>query len=169
MTRITLSLAAALALSTSAFAQEATRAIENVAGDVYRFQNNFHYALVVPTLVILAERDGTVDNDAVVAVFEANRRAGALWALAVEPRVPHHSLTPAHRALTVGWLRAAAELRLANSADQPLRAVADPSGWLGHPGVGIANWGDYPRDRTLASWFPSQATAEAWWAFAGQD
>jgi len=126
-------------------------------------------ALVVPTLVILAERDGTVDNDAVVAVFEANRRAGALWALAVEPRVQHHSLTPAHRALTVGWLRAAAELRLANSADQPLRAVAEPSGWLGHPGVGIANWGDYPRDRTLASWFPSQATAEAWWAFAGQD
>ncbi|MCU9849640.1 MBL fold metallo-hydrolase [Defluviimonas sp. WL0024] len=49
MTRITLSLAAALALSTSAFAQEATRAIENVAGDVYRFQNNFHYSLVVAT------------------------------------------------------------------------------------------------------------------------
>jgi len=126
-------------------------------------------ALRVPTLVILAERDEIVDNEAVVAVFEANRRAGALWALAVEPRVPHHSLTRAHRALTVGWLRAVAELRLGSSADEPLRAVADYSGWLGHPGVGIANWGDYSRDRGLASWFPSQAAAEAWWALVGQD
>ena len=49
MKRLTLSLAAALALTTSAFAQEATREIQNVAGDVYRFQNNFHFALVVPT------------------------------------------------------------------------------------------------------------------------
>lgn len=30
-------------------AQEVTRAITNVAGDVYRFQNNFHYGLVVVT------------------------------------------------------------------------------------------------------------------------
>jgi dienelactone hydrolase len=126
-------------------------------------------ALAVPTLMILAERDEIVDNKMLVAVFEANRRAGALWALAVEPRVPHHSLTRAHRALTVGWLRAAAELRLGSSADEPLRAVADSSGWLGHPGAGIANWGDYSRDRGLASWFPSQAAAEAWWTFVGQD
>ncbi|NND91838.1 MAG: MBL fold metallo-hydrolase [Granulosicoccus sp.] len=34
----------------SAFAQDApTRAIDQVAGNVYRFQNNFHYALVVTT------------------------------------------------------------------------------------------------------------------------
>ncbi|MEP4195543.1 MAG: MBL fold metallo-hydrolase [Aliishimia sp.] len=32
-----------------AFAQDATRAITNVAGDVYRFQNNRHYSLVTVT------------------------------------------------------------------------------------------------------------------------
>ncbi len=32
-----------------ALAQDAKRAIEKVAGDVYRFQNNFHYGLVVET------------------------------------------------------------------------------------------------------------------------
>lgn len=49
MTRLTLSLAGAMALATSALAQDATREIQNVKGDVYRFQNNFHYALVVAT------------------------------------------------------------------------------------------------------------------------
>ncbi len=49
MKRHTLSIAAALALTTSALAQDATRAIQNVKGDVYRFQNNFHFALVVAT------------------------------------------------------------------------------------------------------------------------
>jgi glyoxylase-like metal-dependent hydrolase (beta-lactamase superfamily II) len=39
---------AALAV-TSAPAQEAKRSITNVAGDVYRFQNNFHFGLVVVT------------------------------------------------------------------------------------------------------------------------
>ena len=66
MKRFTLSLAAALAMTTSAIAQDATRAIENVTGDVYRFQNNFHYALVVPT------SEGTV----VVDPINARRRAG---------------------------------------------------------------------------------------------
>jgi glyoxylase-like metal-dependent hydrolase (beta-lactamase superfamily II) len=46
----TLSLAIAAALVTAAaFAQDATRSITNVAGDVYRFQNNGHYALVTVT------------------------------------------------------------------------------------------------------------------------
>ncbi len=35
--------------SVSAQAQEAQRSIIKVAGDVYRFQNNFHYSLVVVT------------------------------------------------------------------------------------------------------------------------
>lgn len=34
---------------TSASAQEPKRSITKVKGDVYRFQNNFHFALVVPT------------------------------------------------------------------------------------------------------------------------
>lgn len=46
-------------LAASAYAQEAKRAIEPVAGDVYRFQNNFHYALVVETA------DGVVVSDSI--------------------------------------------------------------------------------------------------------
>ena len=58
---IRLALAFALAFALPASAQEATRKIENVTGDVYRFQNNFHYALVVPT------SEGTVVVDPINA------------------------------------------------------------------------------------------------------
>ena len=61
MMRLTFILAAALSLSTSALAQEATRAFENVKGDVYRFQNDFHYSLVVAT------SEGTVVVDPINA------------------------------------------------------------------------------------------------------
>ncbi|SPH17009.1 2,4-dinitroanisole O-demethylase subunit alpha [Defluviimonas aquaemixtae] len=61
MKRTTLAICATLALSTSALAQEATREIQNVTGDVYRFQNNFHFALVVPTT------EGTVVVDPINA------------------------------------------------------------------------------------------------------
>lgn len=37
------------AISVSAAAQDAKRSITNVVGDVYRFQNNFHYSLVTVT------------------------------------------------------------------------------------------------------------------------
>lgn len=46
-------------------AQDAKRGITKVAGDVYRFQNNFHYALV------------TVTNDSVVVVDSINSEAAA--------------------------------------------------------------------------------------------
>ena len=58
-------LAAAVAAGTVS-AQDTTREISNVAGDVYRFQNNFHYSLV------------TVTDDGVVIVDPINAEA-AQW------------------------------------------------------------------------------------------
>jgi hypothetical protein len=118
--------------------------------------------------MILAERDDIVNNEAVVAAFESNRRAGGLWGVAIEPGVPHHALTPGHRALTVNWLRAIVEQRLGAAVQDPLREVAESSGWLGHPDIGISDWTGYAGDRKAASWFPSQATAEEWWEFTGR-
>lgn len=122
-------------------------------------------ALAVPTYLILAESDAIADNEAVVAVFESNRRAGGLWAVAMEPGAAHHSLTPSHRALTVNWLRAIVELRLGASVQDPLRDVPESAGWLGHPEFGVSDWAGYDGDRRAANWFPSRATAEDWWEF----
>jgi pimeloyl-ACP methyl ester carboxylesterase len=125
-------------------------------------------ALAVPTGLILAEREHIADNVEVIAVFEFNRRAGGLWSLAIEPGVPHHSLTPGQRSLTVTWLRAVLELRLGPSEQDPLREVAESSGWLSHPDIGVADWPGYSGDRRAASWLPSRAAAEEWWRFTGR-
>jgi hypothetical protein len=122
-------------------------------------------ALAVPTYLILAENEVIGDNKAVIAVFEANRGAGGLWAVAIEPGVPHHSLTPGHRSLTVNWLGAIVELRLGASALAPLRRVPESAGWLGHPEFGVSDWAGYVGDRRAANWFPSRATAEEWRKF----
>ncbi len=47
--RLTTALIGLLVIATMAVAQDAKREITNVAGDVYRFQNNFHYSLVTVT------------------------------------------------------------------------------------------------------------------------
>lgn len=125
--------------------------------------------LAVPTYLVQAEMDAFVDNAALALAFEANRRMGALWARALEPGVPHHSLTPAHREVTINWMRTILELRLGSAAAGPLRPIIESSGWLGDPGSGAAPWAEYLGDPASASWFPSQATAEDWEAFIGVD
>lgn len=125
-------------------------------------------SLAVPSYMILAQHEQFADNTEVIAAFESNRRAGGLWAVAVEPGMPHHSFSPSQRDLTVNWLRAIVELRLGTSMQDPLRQVMESSGWLGHPGTGVWSWTDYPGDRRAASWFPSRATAEEWWKFVSR-
>lgn len=122
-------------------------------------------ALAVPTYLILAEHDTLSDNRAILAVFSFNRRAGALWAAAVEPGLPHHSLSPSHRALTLNWLSTVIGLRLDPSGKDGLRPLPESGGWLGHPEFGVTDWAGLPEKRRAASWFPSRATAEEWQEF----
>lgn len=126
-------------------------------------------ALAVPTFMILAEYDAITDNQATLATFAANRRAGGLWGVAVEPGVPHHSLTANHRALTMSWLHAIIERRLGVSVQDPLQDIPESAGWLGHPDVGVADWAGYPGDRRAASWFPARDSAVDWWKFSGHE
>ncbi len=122
-------------------------------------------ALHVPTYMVLAELDAFVDNTALTTAFEANRQAGALWALAKEPGVAHHSLSPAQRQLTIDWIAAILDLRMlywewpGDQMYQPL----ETDGWLGDRATGeVWRWDAYPGDRTLASWLPSENTAHSW-------
>jgi hypothetical protein len=120
----------------------------------------------VPTYMVLAELDAFVDNAALTAAFEGKRGAGALWALAKEPGVPHHSLTPAQRQVTINWISTILELRLPATSSDPLREIAETSGWLGNRATGAAApWATYPGDRASASWLPSETTAREWETF----
>lgn len=124
-------------------------------------------ALRVPTYVVLAELDAFVDNSALRAGFTASRGAGGLWALALEPGVPHHSVTPAHRDLTIHWMNEVLTLRLGTTASEPLRDLVESAGWIGvHSTRRVEPWsGD--ADRMDSSWLPSRATAEEWASFGG--
>jgi len=123
-------------------------------------------ALLVPTYMLLAELDTIVDNAELTKAFDSSRRAGALWGLAVEPQLPHHSLSPAERRVTVNWIRTILELRLPAGSSEPLREIDAASGWLGDRSTGKATpWATYRGDRESASWLPSQATAEDWESF----
>ncbi len=121
----------------------------------------------VPTFLALAESDILVNNVALAQAFAANRAGGALWALATEPGAEHFSYSDALRDATIGWMRSIMDRRVAGSSGQIQPAVA-PAGWLGDPATGEASpWGRYRGDRSAASWFPTQRTAEDWRVLIG--
>ncbi|HSK20153.1 MAG TPA: hypothetical protein VK912_13455 [Longimicrobiales bacterium] len=121
-------------------------------------------ALHVPRYMVLAELDAFVDNTMLSATFEAYRAAGAPWAMALEPGVPHHSLSPAQRELTVDWMRTI--LPLGNAG--PFRQNPPQVGWLGDPATGdIAPVRTFAGDPSAASWFPTRPLAAQWAAFIG--
>src|SRR5687768_10039050 len=129
-------------------------------------------ALEVPAYMVLAETDAFVDNATLTAAFEGNRKARALWALAREPGVIHHSLTPAQRQLTINWMRTILSLRLpADPSSGRLRTLEEDSGWFGNRVTGeIISPEDRGSAGSLAasafdSWFPSEATAREWKTF----
>jgi hypothetical protein len=124
-------------------------------------------AVGVPTYVVQAELDAFVNNAAVEAAFEGNRAAGALWALAKERGVPHHSLSVIQRQVTINWMSTILDRRLRfNPGRDPLVRIAASSGWLGDLSTGeAAPWGTYSGDRAFASWLPSESTAHDWEAF----
>lgn len=123
----------------------------------------------IPTFIVLAEQDASVDNIAIMQSFEASRSAGALWGLALEPGVPHLSLSAAQRALTVQWMRDVVARRLPGETEaHELIALAESDGWLGDMTTGaiIPHGESYDGDPSAVSWFPSQKIADAWQDFA---
>lgn len=127
----------------------------------------------VPGLFINAENDEAIGPQTradIEAVFEANREAGALWALAVHPGASH-AITALDRRLLEDWLDPVLELRLPDEhvagSQIELREVDESAGWLGdRETFEIAEHGAYMGDPATAAWLPSQEAAEAWQAIA---
>lgn len=120
----------------------------------------------VPTYMVLAELDAFVDNSKLAAKFEANRSAGALWAAALEPGVPHHFLTLAQQQVTEGFMYEVVSARVPGGSGA-LTPVSESIGWLGNPATReVAAWSSYSGDRRSAAWFLSGARAEQWRAFS---
>ena len=67
-------------LANTGFAQETKRALTKITGDVYRFQNNFHFSVV------------TVTGNGVVVTDPINAEAAAIAEVSADPRVELEAL-----------------------------------------------------------------------------
>ena len=161
----------AISSGTPAAAQLTAQNPSRVAGLVLRVPLSVSAQLspesgTVPTYVITAELDETVNNNISMATYQEVRATGGLWAFAQEPRTPHRSHSASQRQLIIEWFTAILSLREPTMPGGPLRAIAEESGWLGDPVTrAVSSWADYVGDKRAASWFPTQATAERWQGF----
>jgi hypothetical protein len=161
----------AISSGTPAAAQLTAQNPSRVAGLVLRVPLSVSAQLspesgTVPTYVITAELDETVDNNITMATYQQVRATGGLWAFAEEPRTPHRSHSASQRLLILEWFTAILSLREPITPGGPLRAIAEESGWLGAPvTLVVASWADFVGNRSAASWFPTQATAVRWQGF----
>ncbi len=128
-------------------------------------------AKLVPAYLFLGESDTPVPaNHGLTRVFETNRAAGALWAVAVDPGAGH---TPVDVNLVGNWMSAVLEARLP-AAPPPgspvaLNALGENSGWLGNRQTfEIAPFDQYGGDPLQASWLPMMQTAQDWHALVSQ-
>jgi hypothetical protein len=97
----------------------------------------------------------------ITAMFDSNRPAGALWAVAVEPGKGHVPIEDLD--VLLGWLEAVLSRRLPTAAGGPLRPIAESSGWLGNrETAAVASFAAYEQDKSQASWLPSAETAQDW-------
>jgi hypothetical protein len=161
----------AISSGTPAAAQLTAQNPSRVAGLVLRVPLSVADQLspesgTVPTYVITAELDELVDNNVTLATYQQVRGTGGLWAFAQEPQTPHQSHSASQRQLILEWFTTILSLREPTTPGDPLRAIAEESGWLGAPVTGVvSSWADYVGDKRAASWFPTQATAERWRGF----
>jgi dienelactone hydrolase len=135
-------------------------------GGIYYSAQASEAAQGVPGFFFIGETDIEFRNDIIAGIFAINRRAGALWALAVEPGVGHQvagskdmaamffdELIPLRMPLTSGDERFPLLLR---PLDPDAGFIADPKAMAIHPAA------DAPATTYPTSWLPTEALAAAW-------
>jgi hypothetical protein len=119
----------------------------------------------VPGYLFIGGEDTNLRRDNITRAFEANRPAGALWALAVEPGAGHTFPEPV--SIMFDWMAAVVQLRLPVSVTpgQPvvLQPIAEADGWLGNLATfETCEFSCYAADPDAAAWLPSSATVTRW-------
>ena len=120
----------------------------------------------VPGYFFLGGLDGPPpDIHSITKVFQENRPAGALWAVAIEPNAGHTPITDLD--LLARWMDAVIRARLPATvtpgAPVTLNALDETRGWLGNRGTfSVAEYARYDANKQQASWLPSAQTAQDW-------
>jgi dienelactone hydrolase len=121
----------------------------------------------VPALFFIGEKDEVLRIKNITAVFQTNRRQGAVWCVAVEPNQGHGIGRTLDLALP--FFDAVIPLRMDPKKPTRLRSVNDTAVWLGNPSSNeVAAMANYSQPRSEAVWLPNEATALKWKEFVGQ-
>jgi len=140
-------------------------------GGIYYSAQASRAAQQVPGFFFIGETDIEFRNDIIAGIFAINRRAGALWALAVEPGVSHE--VAGSKDMAAMFFDELIPLRLPAAGSQrddtPLLTplnwdsgyIADPKSQTIHPAA------DAPRTTYPTSWLPTETLAQAWLELVG--
>jgi pimeloyl-ACP methyl ester carboxylesterase len=135
-------------------------------GGIYYSAQASKAAQLVPGFFFIGETDLEYRNDIIAGIFAINRRAGALWALAVEPGVSHE--VAGSKDMAVLFFDELISLRLPDAGsfgggaplllplDRTSGFFADPKTLMIHPAA------DAPQTTYPTSWLPTETLAQAW-------
>jgi hypothetical protein len=121
----------------------------------------------VPGLLFVGEEDSESRKRIIAGLFTLNRGAGALWALAEEPKVGH--VVGRSQEIAAIFFDAVLSLRVSSSVSAasfaPLAQLEERSGIVGELVEGdLRPPSDNPNRTDLTAWFPTERVARAWQA-----
>ena len=117
----------------------------------------------VPGLLFVGEEDSESRKRIIARLFTLNRGAGALWALAAEPKVGH--VVGRSQELAAIFFDAVLSLRVSAVSFAPLAQLEERSGIVGELVEGDLRPPSDSSNRTdLTAWFPTERVARAWQA-----
>jgi dienelactone hydrolase len=136
-------------------------------GGVYYSALASEAAQQVPGFFFIGERDLAFRNDIIAGIFAINRRAGALWALAVEPGAGHQ--VAGSQDMAVMFFDEVIPLRLPPVRGAPVLTPLDrDAGFIADPEtLAVQPASDAPRTSYPTSWLPTEALALAWQTLVG--
>lgn len=135
-------------------------------GGIYYSAQASEAAQQVPGFFFMGETDLEFRNDIIAGIFAINRRAGALWALAVEPGVGH--AVAGSKDMAVLFFDELIPLRLpsvlAGEDKAPvLRPLDRDAGYIADPkSREVLPASDAPPTTYPTSWLPTETLARAW-------
>ncbi|MHC5065328.1 MAG: alpha/beta hydrolase family protein [Planctomycetota bacterium] len=130
-------------------------------GGIYYSAQASKAAQMVPGMFFIGETDLEYRNDIIAGIFAINRRAGALWALAVEPGVGHQ--VAGSKALALEFYDKVISMRLPEAGDGKLLDMDRDAGFIADPKTKeILPAADAPRTSYPTSWLPTEALANSW-------
>ena len=135
-------------------------------GGIYYSAQASSAAQQVPGFFFIGESDIEFRNEIIAGIFAINRRAGALWALAVEPGVSHE--VAGSKDMAAMFFDELIPLRLpetgSNGTDSIILKQLDiASGYIADPRTHVIQAArDAPETTYPTSWLPTETLAQAW-------